>query len=327
MARYFLGVDIGGTKSHALIADETGRAVGFGGSGPGNYESVGWEGLRAALHAVTEQALSSAGIARAQLAGAGFGVAGYDWPSERLPHNEAIDSLGLGVPYSLVNDTLVGLVAGTEEGWGVSVVAGTGANCWGRDRAGRLGRVTGEGHWFGEYGGGGDLVACTLQAISRAWSLRGPKTDLTDAFVAQLGVSDVDELIEGLSVGRLQLDGSLAPIVFRVAATGDALALQCIRWLGVQLGDLAAGVIHQLGIEAEAFDVVHLGSVFSGSPLLSVAMMEVVHQVAPQARATRLTVPPVVGAVLLGMEVAGLDFRPRRLALIDSTRILLALTP
>ena len=31
---YFLGIDIGGTKSHALIADEEGRAVGFGQAGP-----------------------------------------------------------------------------------------------------------------------------------------------------------------------------------------------------------------------------------------------------------------------------------------------------
>ena len=34
MTRYFLGVDVGATKSHALIADETGRAVGFGPPGP-----------------------------------------------------------------------------------------------------------------------------------------------------------------------------------------------------------------------------------------------------------------------------------------------------
>jgi N-acetylglucosamine kinase-like BadF-type ATPase len=34
--RYFLGVDAGGTKTHALITDETGQAVGFGAGGPGN---------------------------------------------------------------------------------------------------------------------------------------------------------------------------------------------------------------------------------------------------------------------------------------------------
>ena len=53
--RYFLGVDIGATKTHALIADATGRVVGFGQAGPGNHETVGYEGLIAALDlAVTE---------------------------------------------------------------------------------------------------------------------------------------------------------------------------------------------------------------------------------------------------------------------------------
>ena len=44
MTRCFVGVDIGATKSHALVADEEGRAVGFGTAGPGSYEVIGWEG-------------------------------------------------------------------------------------------------------------------------------------------------------------------------------------------------------------------------------------------------------------------------------------------
>lgn len=42
MTRFFLGIDIGGTKSHALIADEQGRAVGFGVGGPGNWRHHRW---------------------------------------------------------------------------------------------------------------------------------------------------------------------------------------------------------------------------------------------------------------------------------------------
>lgn len=33
---YYPGADIGATKTHALIVDQTGRAPGFGESGPGN---------------------------------------------------------------------------------------------------------------------------------------------------------------------------------------------------------------------------------------------------------------------------------------------------
>ena len=36
MLKYFLGIDIGGTKSHALIADENGQVVGFGRAATGS---------------------------------------------------------------------------------------------------------------------------------------------------------------------------------------------------------------------------------------------------------------------------------------------------
>ena len=77
MSNYYLGIDIGATKSHALIADEMGQAVGFGYAGPGNHEVVGWEGFRAVLQAITKQALASAKIRVKKIKGAGFGVAGF----------------------------------------------------------------------------------------------------------------------------------------------------------------------------------------------------------------------------------------------------------
>jgi activator of 2-hydroxyglutaryl-CoA dehydratase len=43
--KILLGVDIGGTKTRALLVDENGSVLGFGKAGPGNHESVGWDGL------------------------------------------------------------------------------------------------------------------------------------------------------------------------------------------------------------------------------------------------------------------------------------------
>src|SRR5688572_19062594 len=64
MTRYFLGVDIGGTKSHALIADETGTAIAFAEGGAGNHESVGWDGYEATITRIVEQAIAMAGITK-----------------------------------------------------------------------------------------------------------------------------------------------------------------------------------------------------------------------------------------------------------------------
>ncbi|MFL5733910.1 MAG: N-acetylglucosamine kinase [Chloroflexia bacterium] len=323
MTPYFLGIDIGATKSHALVADEDGRALGFGRAGPGNHQDVGYEGMSAALREAAAEALSMAGISMEQVAGAGFGIAGFDWPSQRPRMLETVrHALGMdrGVPVAVTNDVMLGLVAGTNEGWGVALSAGTSNNCRGRDRLGREGRVTGEGSQFGEYGGGHELVAKALHAVTAAWSLRGPDTRLTEALVEYVGARDVDDLLEGISQRYYFLSSEAAPIVFDVASSGDRVAREVIAWAGRELGDLAVGVIRQLGFERTTFDVVLSGSLFEGGPVLTGPLGETVHAVAPGARLKRLAAPPVIGAVLIGMEEAGLDPGPRRAMLARTTR-------
>ena len=322
MSKYFLGIDVGATKSHALIADAQGHAVGFGVGGPGSHEVIGYEGLRTVLHTIIDAALASASIGKADIAGAGFGIAGYDWPGDAEPHRQVIASLELPAPYALVNDTIVGLVAGATEGWGVGVVSGTGSNCWGRDRQGREGRMTGGGGMFAEHAGGGDLVGKALQAVALAWGHRGPATRLTEAFLALTGATDALDLLEGLYRGHYRLTAKHAPVVFQVAAEGDAVAQDVIRWAGRELGSLAIGVIRQLGFEHLDFEIVQIGSLYNGSPMMGETMLATIREIAPGARAVRLAAPPVVGGVLLGMEHAGVDYPPLRQTLIESTSIL-----
>ena len=319
MTDYFLGIDTGATKSHALIADDTGRALGFGEGGPGNHEVVGYAGTTEVLLSITRQAMAEAGISIGQIAGAGFGLAGYDWPSERQATLDAIRPLGLSAPLEAVNDAAIAVPAGAAEGWGVAVVAGTSCNCWGWDRQRRhLGHMTGFSYLMGEAAGSGEFVLKSLHAVAREWSRRGPATRLTGAVIEAMGARDLDDLIEGLTQGRYNMDADMAPLAFRVAAEGDAVAQELVRWAGQALADLAIGVIHQIGIEALAFDVVLAGSFFNGSPLLAEVMRETIQAVAPGARLVRLTAPPVTGAVLLGMEMGGLNSCSRREKLIAS---------
>lgn len=303
---YYLGADLGSTKTHTLIVDEAGRARGFAESGPGNHESVGYDGMLQSMQLGMEQALRAAGLKKEDITGAGFGVSGYDWTSETQPTAAVIDRLGLRAPYLFVNDAVPGLIAGSPEGWGVVVVSGTGSNCRGWDREHRReGRVTGHGVLMGEGAGGSELMHRCMQIIGYSWSKRLPGTALADAIVAYAGAKDLEDLMRGYTMHEYHVGAEAAPIVFRIAEEGDQVARELICWAGTELGEMANAVIRQLEFENLAFDVVMTGSMFEGGPMLVEPMRETIHKVAPEARLVRLNVPPVIGAVLLGMEAAG----------------------
>lgn len=318
MTHYFLGVDIGGTKSRALITDGNGRSLGYGISGGGNWEVVGWAGLRYALHECVGKALDGAQIEIGQVAGAGFGVAGYDWPEDREPICQIIESLSLTAPYKLANDAIIALLAGTQAGWGVAVVAGTGNNCRGRDRNGREGRVTGMSGEYREYGGASEIVMRGMQAVALAWTRRAPATRLSDLFLKLTGADNVEDLLAGVARGRYSVSASASPLVFQTACDGDPVAREIIRWAGRELGDLAVGVIRQLALENESFEVTLVGSTFNGSQVLKNNMEKRIQLVAPQARLTRLNAPPVIGGVLLGMEQVGVATAASRRVLLET---------
>jgi N-acetylglucosamine kinase-like BadF-type ATPase len=320
--KYYLGVDVGGSKTHALIADESGQAVGFAKDGPGNWEGVGYDGLTKVLKEVTGQAIKMAGITIDQIAGAGMGIGGYDWPGQRQAHLDAIRPVGLQCPLEIVNDATLGILAGSSAGWGVSVVSGTGCNArgWSKDHKHEGRVVGGAGHWSGEAAGGPDIVARAMRAVAFEWAQRGPETALSGAFLEKTGARDLDDLVEGTYTGRYDFEPDMVLTVFQVAAQGDEPAREVIRWAGEELGMLAISVINQLHLQKEAFDVVLIGSVYDGLPLLTDCMRGTIHMVAPGAVLVRLNAPPVIGGVLLGMEEAGLNGYRTRDKLIRTTK-------
>ena len=112
---------------------------------------------------------------------------------------------------------------------------------------------------------------------------------------------------------------AMGPLVFGVAAAGDPVAKEIILWAGRELASMVKGVVRQIDMQGEAFDVVMFGSSFNGSPLLVETMQQEVLIEAPRASFVRLTAPPVVGAALLGMEQVGLHPYGLRARVIETT--------
>jgi N-acetylglucosamine kinase-like BadF-type ATPase len=323
MGKYYLGVDVGSSKTHALVVDENGSVLGFGRGGPGNHESVGYDGFMDSVRTAIRECLKTAGITDHQLQSAGFGISGYDWQSEYPIFMGLLKGLDLPCKYDIVNDTCLGLLAGSPVGWGVAVVAGTGCNCWGwTEGRKKIGRVTGSGTWMGEGAGASELVYQALQSVAHQWTMRGPATRISDEFIRMVGARDLSDLLEGLTLYKYEFGAEVAPLIFRLAGEGDRVAMGLVDWAGTELGELACCVIRQLAFEKKNFDVVLIGSMFDQGELLIAPMRRKILELAPGANLVCLAAPPVVGAAILAMETVGITpAEETRLALLENVKV------
>jgi N-acetylglucosamine kinase-like BadF-type ATPase len=305
--KYFLGIDVGSSKTHALIVDESGKCLGFGKGGGGNHQSAGYDGLENVLKKSFGEAVNSSGVDAAQLCGAGFGVAGYDFLSDRESHLQAISKLGLSCPIEVVNDGMNGLLAGAARGIGVNVTAGSSNNCRGRGRNGKVGRIVGNGIAFGEFGGALEIAMRGLVMVNYAWIKRISPTSLTGIYMEAVDAKNEIDLMEGLSNTQYHISPHLAVKVIEAAHDGDAAALEAVRWSGEELGWLAISVARQIQMENEEVEIIQSGSVFDAGDIIMEPMRDIILKHCPKAKMTRLDGPPVVGAVILGMEQARCD--------------------
>jgi N-acetylglucosamine kinase-like BadF-type ATPase len=325
--RAVLGVDGGGSKTHALVADERGEVLGFASSGRSNWEDTGLEAAGAALTEAIAGALAAAGVEAAALAASAFGLAGLDWDSDRPLLAGLLDPLGLAGPRRLDNDSFIALRAGTSLPFGVVVIAGTGHVAAGRNPAGESFRTFGLGPMYGDFGSATDVAEEAVHAVADACTGRGPRTSLSRLLPPLAGCASPEQLLQGLSRGLVPLPAA-APLVLREAEAGDPACRAIVLRAGAALGQSAAVVAHRLGLHRQAFEVVMAGGLFGGrNRLLETTLVETLHRAAPGAAPVHLTCKPVVGAALEALELAGLPTGPQvRERLVASSRQL-AISP
>jgi N-acetylglucosamine kinase-like BadF-type ATPase len=298
-----LGIDGGGTKTHAVIADADGAVHGFATSGPANWEVVGLRGAGESLREATGRALQAAGADIRDVAAAAFGLAGIDWDSDVPRMMVEVEHLGLACPADVTNDSFIALRAGTADGIGVVVIAGTGAISAGRSRDGRTFRTLGQGAEFGDTGSASDVSDAALLAVANAYTGRGPATELTELLCSLYGCRSAAELLERASRGD-ERSRSAAPTVLRAAEGGDEVAREIVRWAGQELAESALLAARKLDMTGTEFDVVLAGGLFRGdSSLLLETLRAAVHAEAPGARLVQLDTAPVAGAALRALDM------------------------
>lgn len=298
------GVDVGGTKTLAVICDMRGHVLAQSQFGEGNWEGIGLDAAANLYAEIVESMCSLAGVLPTQIRASAWGIAGLDWPSDDHRLRPLIQPLFPDIPLTLVNDAFLPLRAGARHPYGVGVIAGTGSTVAGIGIDGTRARNFGLGSMWGGFDGASHLAYQAMRKASDAYFGRRAPTSITQALCAWGGVRTVAELAEGFSRGEIVKDiATFAPTVMKLAEHGDETAREIIADAAHILADNALAVIHTLNMASHEFDVVLAGGVaVHATDDFYRLMRTTIQQEAPAASIVRLQHKPVVGAMLLALD-------------------------
>jgi N-acetylglucosamine kinase-like BadF-type ATPase len=297
-----VAVDGGASKTHLALVGGDGELLRLVRGPTTQPQNVGLEAALAALDRLYADAAAEGAAEVAQL-----NMAGVDFPSEERALREAIEARGWAQRTIVDNDTFAVLRAGTERGWGVAVVCGTGINCVGVSADGRHARFPALGQITGDWGGGADVGYAAVFAAARSEDGRGAKTTLEQAVPAHFGLERPVELAEAIYHGQIPSRRllELAPVVF-AEAERDEVAAAIVQRVASEIVAMARVALERLELTDEPAEVLLGGGlVQSGDGRLSGAVEAELRRVAPKAAVRATSSPPIVGAALLGLDALG----------------------
>jgi N-acetylglucosamine kinase-like BadF-type ATPase len=292
-----LGVDGGGTKTHAVIADARGRMVGEGMAGPSNPLRVGVGQAAAAVREAFHLALTAAGARRSDIAAAHVGLAGVRREDLRERMREELSSLGVG-PVEVSTDAEIALHGATDGEPGLVLIAGTGSICCGKNARGRRACAGGWGPIVGDEGSGSWIARRALQAVARATDGRGRETSLVEPCLEYFNVAAAEDLSTAIYSPSMTNDriAGFAKFVVEAAGEGDEAAQEIMQEAARELAAVACAVIRKLRMERDAFQVAYVGGVFVSDTHVLAPLAESINAVAPRAYLARPRLPPALAA-------------------------------
>lgn len=300
---YLLGIDQGGSKTAAVVADRDGCLLGACYAGGACHVNDGLGRAMAMAEQAATGALARAGLAAGQVELLVAGMTGADWPEEYdLLRAALIDALGIG-NVSVVNDCLIAMRGGTDMSYGAVLCAGSGLNAAVKSPDGRL-------FVFGYYVDDEDQGATALgrkaiKAVVAAEAGLGPPTSLAQAVLGHLNYRTVEELLRSQVSGALAAHSiaGLTPLLITEAGAGDPAASELIVEFGRSIARYAIAGLKRFAMLDTAVEVVLSGGVFKGGgSMLSGAVAAAVRAAAPKAVVIDARLEPVAGAVLMALD-------------------------
>ena len=292
----FLGLDVGGSKTEAAIADQE-KILGRGTTESSKLSRVGEYCAGRALHAAIRQACMEARLQPEDVTHCVMGLAGASRKKD-VDMARALVRRLIAAPIEIVSDAEVAHYAAFAESPGVIVIAGSGSVAYGRNEKGTVMRAGGYGPVFSDEGSGEwigrQAVAVTMRTLDNALG-----TALLQEVMATWQAETPEEVCKLANSVPPPDFAALVPSVFHAAHEGDQVARDLLTRAGNELAALCAVVLRRLWPQPTSVRIALGGGVLNNSELIRGVFKKNVTAAYPAAEFGFGQVRPVDGAVAL----------------------------
>ena len=299
---YIIGVDGGGTKTVAALADLKRKILKLGESGSSSPTNVGIKKATENVAKAIKKILPKRGKILLTLIGL---PAVKERPElikkvkKELLKKEEISVISRG-KLEIVSDQVVAFRSGTDEKFGVILISGTGcvSHGWRKEKEAH---ASGWG-WLADEGSGFWVGQKVYQAIWKDLDSRGPKTLLTELVFKKFKIKQKKDLINLVYLKNpILIVPQFSKVCDQAAQKGDEIARNIMDESGRELALAAITVIKKLNFQKNRFPLVLVGSTFRSKIIVN-ALKKEIKKLAPQAEFIQPKPEPIIGAIKLALE-------------------------
>jgi N-acetylglucosamine kinase-like BadF-type ATPase len=311
MTRHVLGIDGGGTRTRAAIFGLDGQLLGVGLGGASNYNDVGVTVAQEHIDAAVTAASQAAGVARRECQAVFLGMAGVVSATDHQHIRAIAEKLRLA-PVDHIgvhHDCRIALAGGLGGRPGLVVIAGTGSSVYGVNARGEDWMAGGRGWLMTNEGSSYWLGAQALRTAVMAYDGRLPPMPLMDRVLAQLGIAHMDDILHRVYVVGLSTSevAAFAPLIIEAAQAGSEVCQALIVRGANELADCVLAAARKLAMDRARVEICLVGGLFQAGPLVVDAYELAMQTRLPLAQLRWPELPPVMGAGILALRMAGVE--------------------
>lgn len=308
---YVLGIDAGATKTTAVIGTET-SILKSGISKEANLHTTASKKIIKHLQLATQKALQQSSLSKKiKFQHIVIGIAGLDTKADytkaqRCAQQALKPWLSKITNLTILNDIDIVLRSGTDQPYGIALIAGTGSHALGINRQGQRWQVSGLDYLLADEGSAYAVGLAALHTAAKSADHRTKKTLLEPLILKHFKVESIRDLLPLLYTSTIPKAtiAQLATVVEAAAIKRDWCAQDILQHATTELILQVSTIMKQLHMQRGRYDIVVTGGMFQMQqyPFLKNFTTKI-SSMFPKAQVISPQSSPAIGAVKIAQTI------------------------